>query len=249
MALPTWLLSLFPLPVTMSCVISSYASTLAARAYAKQKPVALESRSSTLLLVAMPRTPNQSDLPGVAREVTSIEHTVPESVAVKVRKLPPKKVILDDLPLYDSVHFACHGFADPQSPFRSVLLLCGNEPEKSFEKNTRESILTVENISSINTERSQLAFLSACCTAENASEILMDEGIQLAGYPPVIASLWEADDLLSVEVAKRFYQTVFAENDTVGHERIAYALHTAISAARQVSDAPLSWAPTIHFGP
>ncbi len=240
---------------TMSCVISSYASTLAARAYAKQKPVALESRSSALLLVAMPKTPNQNDLPGVGREVTSIEHTVPESIAVKVRKLPPKKVILDDLPLYDSVHFACHGFADPQSPFRSGLLLCGNEPEKSFEKNTRESILTVENISSINTERSQLAFLSACCTAENASMILMDEGIhlaggfQLAGYPHVIASLWEADDLLSVEVAKKFYQTVFEENKTVGHERIAYALHTAISAARQVSNDPLDWAPTIHFGP
>ena len=240
---------------TMSCVISSYASTLTARAYAKHKPVALESRSSTLLLVAMPTTPSQSPLPGVEREATSIQHTVQGFIAVKLRKLPPVKIILDDLPLYSSVHFACHGYADPRSPFRSGLLLCGNEPQKSFQENTRESILTVETISSINTERSQLAFLSACCTAENASLVLMDEGIhlaggfQLAGYPHVIASLWEADDDLSVEVAKKFYRIVFAESEIVGHERIAYALHDATLAARRISNNPLSWATTIHFGP
>ena len=240
---------------TMSCVISSYASSLSARAYAKQKPVALESRSSTLLLVAMPRTPSQSPLPGVEREATSIQHTVQGSIAVKLRKLPPVKTILDDLPLYSSVHFACHGYSDPRSPFRSGLLLCGNEPEKDFQENTRESILTVETISSINTERSQLAFLSACCTAENASLVLMDEGIhlaggfQLAGYPHVIASLWEANDDLSVEIAKKFYRIVFAESEIVGHERIAYALHDATLAARRISNDPLAWATTIHFGP
>ena len=239
----------------MSCVISSYASTLTARAYAKKKPVMLESSSSNLLLVAMPKTPNQSDLPGVDREATSIQHTVQRFMAIKLRKLPSVKVILDDLPLYNSVHFACHGYADPRSPFRSGLLLCGNEPEKSFQENTRDSILTVETISSINTKRSQLAFLSACCTAENASLVLMDEGIhlaggfQLAGYPHVIASLWEADDILSVEIAKKFYRIVFAESEIVGHERIAYALHDATLAARRISNEPLSWATTIHFGP
>ena len=105
------------------------------------------------------------------------------------------KVVMDDLPYYDFVHFACHGYADPQSPFRSGLLLCGNEPDKGFDENIRNSILTVETVSSINIERSQLAFLSACCIAESAYLVLMDEGIhladgfQLAGYPHVIASL------------------------------------------------------------
>ena len=67
----------------------------------------------------------------------------------------------------------------------------------------RNSKLTVETMSSINTERSPLAFLSACCTAENAFSVLMDEGIHLAGafqlarYPHAIASLWEADDAVS----------------------------------------------------
>lgn len=153
---------------TMSCAISSYASTLTARAYAKQKPVTLEPSSCALLLVTMPKTPNQSDLPGVGRETKVIQETIKGLMPVKLHELAPVKVILSDLPLYNIVHFACHGYADPQSPFRSGLLLCGNEPEKSFDKNTRNSTLTVETVSSINTERSQLAFLSACCTAENA---------------------------------------------------------------------------------
>jgi len=116
-------------------------------------------------------------------------------------------------------------------------------------------VLTVETISSINTQRSLLAFLSACCTAENASSVLMDEGIhlaggfQLAGYPHVIASLWEADDALSVAVAKKFYRIVFAESEIVGHDKIAYALHDAVLAARRICEDPLSWATTIHFGP
>lgn len=83
----------------------------------------------------------------------------------------------------------------------------------------------------------------------------MDEGIhlaggfQLAGYPHVIASLWEADDDLSVAVAEKFYRILFTESNIVGHERIAYALHDAILAARRIRDDPLSWATTIHFGP
>ena len=42
-------------------------------------------------------------------------------------------------------------------------------------------MLIVETVSFINTQRSVLAFLSACYTAENTSLALMDEGIHLAG--------------------------------------------------------------------
>ena len=245
-----------PLRNTMSCAISSYASTLTAQASAKQTPVSLEPSSSALLLVAMPKTPGQPDLPGVEKEAQTIQDTLQGLIQdVKLHKLQPVDVILKDLPLYNFVHFACHGDADPQSPFRSGLLLCGSEPEKSFHKNTKNSMLTVETVSSINTQRSVLAFLSACCTAENASSALMDEGIHLAGgfqsagYPHVIASLWEANDALSVAVAAKFYSIVFAESEIVGHDRIAYALHDAVLAAQQICEDPLSWATIIHLGP
>ncbi|MCJ1279675.1 hypothetical protein MMC21_007499 [Puttea exsequens] len=203
----------------------------------------------------MPKTPGQIPLPGVEREAEIIQNTLREIISVKVHELPPVKDVIEDLPLYNSVHFACHGYSDPQSPFRSGLMLCGVEPEKGFDKNIRNSTLTVDTVSSIDTERSLLAFLSACCTAENASSTLIDEGIhlasgfQLAGYPHVIASLWEADDDLSVAVAGKFYRILFAESEISGHEKIAYALHDAILAARRTCDDPLAWATTIHFGP
>lgn len=141
-------------------------------------------------------------------------------MSAKLCELTPVKVILNDLPLYFSFHFACRGFADPQSPFRSGLLLCGNEAEKGFDKNIRHSTLTAENVSSIKTERSQLAFLSACCTTENVASVLMDEGIhlaagfRLAGYPHVAISLWETNNDLSVAMAENFYRTVLVESDS-----------------------------------
>lgn len=164
-------------------------------------------------------------------------------------------MVLDDLPLFSAVHFACHGYADPNSPFRGGLLLYGDEPKKSFDENTQNSILTVESISLVNTENSQLAFLSACCTAENASSLLIDKGIhlasgfQLSGFPHVIASLWEADNELSMTIAEKFYQIMFARNNVTGHDKIAYALHDAVLAAWRICDDPLSWATTVHFGP
>ncbi len=98
---------------TMSCAISSYASTLTAQAYAKQKPAALEPSSSALLLVAMPQTPGQPDLPGVEEEVKIIQDTLQGLMAIKLHELQPVDVILKDLPFYNIVHFACHGDADP----------------------------------------------------------------------------------------------------------------------------------------
>ena len=160
----------------MSCVVSSYASTLSAQAYATANSVTLGLGEFSLLPVA--HAPNAwwigPYLPGVEREVDSVHDIIRRHMDVKSRKCQPVKVILDDLPLYDGVHFACPGYADPISPFiRSDFLLCGKEPDKGFLRNTKESLLTVDSISSINTKRSQLAFLSACCTAENASLRLM----------------------------------------------------------------------------
>lgn len=240
---------------TMSCVISSYASTLTVLAFAGRKQTTLQPSASKLLLVTMPKTPNESDLPGVAKEAQIIQEAAKILATVELRELAPVQVVLDDLPLFNAVHFACHGYADPNSPFRGGLLLCGDEPEKIFAENTQNSILTVESISSVNTENSHLAFLSACCTAENASSLLMDEGIhlasgfQLSGFPHVIDSLWEADDELSVTIAEKFYQITFARSNLTGHNKIAYALHDAVLAARRSCDDPLSWATTVHFGP
>ena len=134
-------------------------------------------------------------------------------------------------------------------------MLYKNELEKEFNENTRDSKLTVDAISSINTKRSQFAFLFACYTAKNISSVLIDKGIhlaggfQLAGYSYIIASLWEANNALCVAVAKKFYNIVFAESKIVKHDKIAYALYDTIFATRRSYKNPLSWATIIYFGP
>lgn len=86
----------------------------------------------------MPKTPNESDLPGVAKEARIIQEAAKILATVELRELAPVlvQVILDNLPIFNAVHFACHGYADPNSPFRGGLLLCGDEPEKIFDENT-----------------------------------------------------------------------------------------------------------------
>ena len=105
------------------------------------------------------------------------------------------KAVLDNLLYCNTVYFVYYSYIDIISLFRSDLLLYRDKPEKSFGENTRNSILTVESISPINTENLQLAFLSAYYTAETISSLFMDKGIylasgfQLAGFLYVIASL------------------------------------------------------------
>lgn len=199
----------------MNYAVSSYAASLTTLSFAKRKPMKLSASHSKLLLVTMPHTPGQNPLPGVKKEAEIIQETLRDHIAVKLLEMPAVKTVLDDIPSYDVTHFACHGYADPTSPFRSGLLLCGDEPGKDIDTNIRNSTLTVERMSSMDTRESQLAFLSACCTAsENASSALIDEGIhlasafQLSGFPHVIASLWEASDEFSVAVTERFYQNI-----------------------------------------
>ena len=96
--------------------------------------------SSALLLVTMPVTPGQRQLDGVKEEAETIQNTLRGLIIVKLHELPTVKDVMEDLPFYDSVHFACHGGTDPQSPFQSHLLLCGDEPDKGFNENTRNYV-------------------------------------------------------------------------------------------------------------
>lgn len=243
-----------PTSNTMSHAISSYAASLTTLSFAKYKPMTLAASHSKLLLVTMPYTPGQAPLSGVDEEGDIIQKKW-DSKRVKLLRMPIVQSVLDGLPYYDIVHFACHGFADPKSPFQSGLFLRGDEPGTPFYKNIRNSTLTVERISSMNLKDSQLAYLSACCTAQNSASALVDEGIhlargfQLSGFPHVVAHLWEADDELSVAMTERFYQTVIGWSDVNGHRKIACALHEAVLSARQVCPEPLRWATIIHFGP
>ena len=110
----------------------------------------------------------------------------------------------------------------------------------------------------MNLDRSMLAYLSACHTANYTSETLLDEaihiasGFQLAGFPHVIGTLWEANDLKAREVAVEFYKNLFNSMDSgrgFADGIVAEALHRAVASLRQeFEDNPILWGPFIHLG-
>ena len=103
-----------------------------------------------------------------------------------------------------------------------------------------------------------LAYLSACHSANYTSGTLLDEsihiasGFQLAGFPHVIGTLWEANDLKAREVATEFYKNLFDSMDPgqgFGDGVVARALHKAVSSLKEeFEDNPILWAPFIHLG-
>ena len=119
-------------------------------------------------------------------------------------------------------------------------------------------------------DQAQLAYLSACSTAENSSQDLIDEVIhiasafQLVGFPHVLGTFWEADDDAANCIARVFYtelaRNLEASPDGRDQDAFAYALHHAVGALRvgqvengmrpkkKPNDNVITWAPFIHLG-
>jgi len=167
---------------------------------------------------------------------------------------PSKESVLEDLKTHDIAHFACHGESVPEDPSRSCLLL--------YESPQSVSRLTVRSLSNISHDKAQIAYLSACCTAQHYALGLVDEAIhlgstfQLIGFPSVIATLWEAEDLAAVKVAGAFYQGLAQSGDgSTGDHTAARCLHQAVKGLwtktgrrGNPADDVLAWAPFVHIG-
>jgi CHAT domain-containing protein len=220
-------------------------------------------REQKFLAVVMPETPGFSDL-NVLSEVSTIEESVARSGirATKVLEVPAKEDVLLGLADSSMVHFACHGESDPEDPSNSCLWL------KSRHDGVAER-LTVRELSRTVMTRAQLAYLSACSTAENSSTGLMDEVItvassfQLLGFPHVIGTLWQANDDAANDVVRTFYQELVknaaSASSESGRDVFATALHNAVDALRagkvpglrrkrNATDNVTAWAPFIYLG-
>lgn len=160
---------------------------------------------------------------------------------------PAVNEVLEQLPEYQVIHFACHGVSNAHNPSNSHLLLAGNTGSGPGK-------LTVGDISKMNLKNAQVAYLSACCTADNPSAKLADEsihiasGFQLAGFSHVLATLWASNDDACRQVAVKFYDLLFngRRND---HRDVSTAFHHAVNTLRTRNlRQPILWAPFIHTG-
>jgi CHAT domain-containing protein len=139
-------------------------------------------------------------------------------------------------------------------PSNSGLILQkrSNEPGEVFEQDR----LTAHRIAELQLRHTQIAYLSACSTAENKAAELLDEvihvvsGFQMAGFPHVVGCLWPAGDLECIEVAKRFYSSVLQQSwSGMANGEVASALQEAVMAVRAKDiNMPLNWAQFVHCG-
>lgn len=246
---------------TISRVISSYTPTIKALSYARQKDFELLSNPlSRLLIVTMPTTPDTPNqrwkpLTNVTLEANEIIDAIRANSTTETTQMnyPSVGQVLEKLPDYNAIHFACHGLSDSNNPSNSHLLLLGDDSRSVVAQVGR---LTVGMISNMNLKTAQIAYLSACCTAENASTALADEsihiasGFQLAGYGHVLGTLWESNDDACRNVAGEFYRTLYQfKRGNQGHRAVSTAFHRAVRMLRKSTlGQPIIWASFIHTG-
>lgn len=232
---------------TISCVISSYTSTLKALSYSRERE--LELADAHLLLISMTKTPGERDLPDVEKEISGILEVTEGLISTEHLRSPSVGLVLDRLATSAILHFACHGVSDTKISSNSHLMLLDSSGTKADK-------LTVQDISQNNTRSSQLAYLSACSTAQNSVATMADQtihiasGFQLAGFSHVLATLFPSETEVCKELAIDFYRSLFnGQNRDVGHRKVSMAFHEAVKNARDKSPLlPSKWAPFIHLG-
>jgi tetratricopeptide (TPR) repeat protein len=216
---------------------SSYTTTLSAL---------IKARSNTsdqfvvpkLLVVGQPG----ETLPNVEAEIDNLQQ-LGDFVDVLVGAEANHNKVLCGLQQHSWAHFACHGhLGDITQPFCASFKLHGG------------SSLTLLELIQAKLPNAELAFLSACHSAEGGS-ITPDEPIHLAaalqfcGFRSVVGTLWEMDDEDGPMISKEFYKHMFRKPGNKADFRdSAEALNVAIRAMRK-NHVPLErWILFVHIG-
>jgi CHAT domain-containing protein len=238
--LPTGLLGLLPLHAAgypgqsgaLDVMISSYVPSLRVLRQARNRRPATRRDCLTVAMSHVPDRPDL-DLPGAAAEANI---------------LGGRRLIDDEATAGDVLaaiqhatwaHFACHGVVDPVSQADSGLVL-------------HDSTLRLSDIGGQRLTEAELAYLSACSTANHgiryADEVLhVASAFQLAGFRHVIASLWPLSDDIATTAADAFYHAL---PDTPGADDAAATLREVTLRLRDHQvDYPYLWASLIHSGP
>jgi hypothetical protein len=242
-------------------VISSYTPSVKALLHARSQTKRTQDHQPTrakMLITAMPKTPRGandrmafSELKGVRKERKQVAKTVKRYMHTD-KAVSDIDIVLSRLEECQVAHFACHGISDMADPSNSGLVLQRRAADGTLE----QGHLSVYRISHLQLRRAQIAYLSACSTAENKAARLQDEvihivsGFQVAGFPHVVGSLWPAGDAECVEVATSFYSSLFSQEGQPRFEgrQVALALQKAVMAVRAADmDMPLNWAQFVHF--
>jgi tetratricopeptide (TPR) repeat protein len=216
-------------------VISSYTPTVRALGHARSA-AARPIRSTGMMTVAVSEPDTAPPLPYAYKETATIGDLWSATALTGADATPDR--VLDALGRHGYAHFACHGVHEPADPSASRLLL-------------HDRPLTVLEVSRTHLPEARLAVLSACHTARGAPE-LADEALhlagafQLAGYPSVVATLWQVNDRMATRIALAFHTALAATGMPPAPDRTATVLHEVLHQFRDYP--PSIWASWVHSG-
>ncbi|WP_410615872.1 CHAT domain-containing protein [Amycolatopsis sp. lyj-109] len=241
--MPADLLSLFPWhaaghpgePGALDAVVSSYTATLRTLTHSRSRPSATERRQLT---VAVRDAPGSTPLPATAGEAEHL-HDAHPGLPLLSGEHATTDAVLAALRESTWAHFACHADADLLVPSRSGIRL-------------HDGILSLSAISRLRLADAELAYLSACSTANpginQADESLhLASAFQLAGFRHVIATLWPIADDIAATAAREIYRHL---DGTPSAGNAALAVRRATLDLRaEYPERPDLWASLIHNGP
>ncbi|GAA4880737.1 CHAT domain-containing protein [Saccharopolyspora cebuensis] len=216
-------------------VISSYTPTVRALGNARSA-AAKPGRSRAMMTVAVPEPDTAPPLPHAYQEADAVGELWSATAFTGADATPDR--VLDALARHGYAHFACHGVHDPAEPSASSLLLHGRP-------------LTMLEMSRAHLPDARLAVLSACHTARGAPR-LADEALhlagafQLAGFPSVVATLWQVNDRIASRIALAFHTRLAATGMPPAPDRAAAVLHEVLHQFRDYP--PSIWAGWVHSG-
>lgn len=136
-------------------------------------------------------------LPGARREAEAVRDRTTLFAETRIGEAADYDAFLQLGPESKAVHLATHGVLDAARPEESYILLSGNRKLK---------LIDIQLLDFADTD---MVFLSACETALGGQGVefqTLSRAFAHAGVPTVAATLWQVNDLASLDLATRFYE-------------------------------------------
>lgn len=233
----------------MDRAVSSYIPSIRVLHFLRKSAANLSSirktrASASAVIVKMPTTPDDIDLPNIEDEVATVEALLKPKFKVISLSLPRRKDVLSLLETASVAHFACHGDANVDDPSLSKLKL----------QDWKTNPLDVRTLLRASCEHLEFVYLSACETAATTAPGTHEECIhpsaafQMAGVPYTVASIWKIEDGISARMSSEFYAFLEGDDGVFDFGRSAEALHAASLKMRAKGTAALYWGAFVHFG-
>jgi CHAT domain-containing protein len=164
---------------TFNYVISLYAPSIKALSYLRFRCSVDIGLQLKALIATMPVTPSMKPgldrLPKVLDEKRNVIEILQHYTTVEEIEQLSVEAVIRSVEECNIAYFACYGQTNNIDPSSSKLIL----QQKDESRSAVQDVLTVHDLLEINLQHTQLAYLSACSTAENKAARLADEAIHV----------------------------------------------------------------------